>query len=321
MNAVQPIRERLDAAEAQNKKLEGQLASLKAKQQSTREGTPHMYNDTETLVQRYFPINTYTPEMDWFIQQKPVRTFLYYETMRVAYRTHPPFKPDAEFVMGKFMDALMSKRLQTHFSKATGTKKKNQDYGRVPLPAVVVDIANVELLNLGKQRIPGSKETAEFLKDRCNSARRIHVINSSTVLESKCIEEMAHKLFTERIDFVNKHEVTVSCIIHSTMNMSCFSFQWLFASNTKTWSFEKELKKTKALSIANKVPSDRTYDHKTKPLIDNIEELMFPTMDHSDVLNDMDTAIGLVRDLEQGISKPVFPIHVWDVSCSIYLIL
>ena len=206
INAVQPIRERLDAAESDNKRLHEELAAIKSKQRATREDTPQMYNDTETMLQRFFPINTYTPAMDWLIQQKPVRTFLYYETMRVAYRTHPPFKPDTEYVLGKFMDYLMTKRLQSHFSKATGTKKK-QDYARVPLPQIVVDMANNEFLNLGKRKIPGSKDNAEFFKDRCNSARRIHVLNAANVLESSCVEEMAHKLFTERVDFVSKHEV------------------------------------------------------------------------------------------------------------------
>ncbi len=93
------------------------------------------------------------------------------------------------------------------------------------------------------------------------------------------------------------------------------SFQWLFASVKKTWSFEQELKKTKTLSISNKVPSNKNYDHTTKPFIEDIELLMFPTMDLADVLHDMDTAVSIVNDLEQGISKPIFPVHVWDVSC------
>ncbi len=187
--------------------LKAQLEEAKAKQKvRTREDTPDMYNDYETQLYYYFPINVYTKAMNWLLKQPIVRKFLEYETIRVVYRNHPPFKPDAEFVFGKFLDYLMTRRQQSHWCKSTG-RGRSQDYGRAPMPDIVVDIAEKELVDVGKRRVPGSKNVAEFVKDKCNSARRHQVLGSQYVKDSKSVQEMAYRILGERVDFMKKHEV------------------------------------------------------------------------------------------------------------------
>ncbi len=203
------------------KKREAQAAKqglrLRSSRSTTRDrdGTPDMYTDEETRTKKLFPINTYTREMDWFLRQRAVHTFIYYEVMRVAYRTYPVFKPDAEFVIAKYMDYLLSTRLQSHLAKATGKRgKAKMDYGRAPMPSIVVQIAEQELTDLGKRRVPGYREVPEVMKDRCGAARRNKVIESDHVSSATSVEVMAHRLYNERMDFADANEVknTLTCI-------------------------------------------------------------------------------------------------------------
>ncbi len=168
--------------------------------------TPPYHNDTECKIVPYFPVNIYTEPMEWFLQQPIVQEFLYYETLRKVYQTHPVFKPESDTALGKFMDTVISVRLQTHFGKAT-LRVSKMDYSRFPMPMVLLQICKDWMMNLGKQRLPGSKDIAEFFKDRCNGQRRNKLLASDFLAGSESVEELAHRILAEREDFISKHEV------------------------------------------------------------------------------------------------------------------
>ncbi len=181
---------------------------------SSRAQTPPYYNDVEDDLAKYFPINEYTMPMNWLLKKPIVQRFIYYEVIRRAYRTHPVFKPDAEFIIGIYMDFLMSPRLQTHFGKSTGTGG-TMDFARCPMPQVVVEIADTVLLDLGKRRVPGTRTNADAIKDRCNNVRRFQVLGSDYIKDATSRQEMAHRLLGERQDFYERHMVSYSSCTNS----------------------------------------------------------------------------------------------------------
>ncbi len=171
-----------------------------------RESTPEYVKDTETRVLNLFPINRYTEAIDWMLQQRIVQRLIYFDTIRTVYRQLPVFKPESNFVIESFMDNTFSVRLQTHCGKAT-TRVSKRDYGKFPLPMVMLKIAQEDLSNLGKLRVPGGKSVADFIKDRCANLRRTYLIGSDFIEGSDSVQEMAHRMLAERVDFVQKHKV------------------------------------------------------------------------------------------------------------------
>ncbi len=190
--------------ELMSQSLEAQKKSLAV---AARDSTPPMYNDAETQIMALFPINIYNEPMNWLLSQSIVQRFIYFDVMRLIYRSHPVFKPEADWVTARYMDYIMSQRLQTHFAKATKVRRR-MDYSRVPMPMVLHDIAETHLKDLGKRRTPGAKTMANFMKDRCNSNRRVHLLNSAHVQAAKSKQEMAWLIMAERVDFVEKHDVS-----------------------------------------------------------------------------------------------------------------
>ncbi len=160
----------------------------------------------EEQVLKHFPINKYTKPMHWLLKQKPIRQLIYIKVLKEVYEDNTQFKPDSEFVMKRFLKVLLSDRLQGHFGKATGGGR-NLDFSRCPLPMPILAIANEKLGPLHKLKIPGSKDNAEILKERCNDARRVKVLKSDYILGSTSQEEMAIRIFLERIDFYDNHQV------------------------------------------------------------------------------------------------------------------
>ncbi len=187
---------------------------------ASRDSTPPMYNSAETDIMELFPINIYNEPMDWLLKQRIVQRFIYFDVMRLVYRSHPVFKPECDWVTARYMDYLLSQRLQTHFTKATDIKRKT-DYSRVPMPKVVLEIAEVHMKDLGKRRAPGVKGLADFMKDRCNSNRRVHLLNSAHVQAAKSIQEFAWLIMAERVDFVEKHDVSLPNDHHISVFSKC----------------------------------------------------------------------------------------------------
>ena len=225
-DGVKSLAEQVEILQQFNK---GPLAEILSRQQAGQEGpapvqrplgqtasrgnTPPYHNDTESEIASYFPINQYTQAMNWFLKRPIVQTFLYYEVIRIAYRTHPLFKPDADFVLGVYMDYLCSTRLQTHFGKSTGSGS-TLDFARFPMPQVIVDIANTKLVDIGKRRVPGGKDNAELIKVRGNNMRRNHLLGSDYIRGSASVEQMAHRILTERHDFYEMHVVSSTTYVN-----------------------------------------------------------------------------------------------------------
>ncbi len=283
----------------------------------SRDTTPAYYNPAEDDLVPYFPINKYTKAMDWVMQQPVVHKFLQYETMREVYKTHPVFKPESDIVLGAYMDYVASVRLQTHFGKAT-TRVSKADYGRFPMPMAFLKVAQDELKTLGKQRTPYAKSVADFIKDRCNNLRRTHVIGSEFIKGTETLQEMAHRMMAERLDFVQEHAVScVTVIVHQEdLPTNLIIFQWIFDKMPKVnWSYDIELKKTRKLVAGQRKKDDPSFDGNAEPFPEDIELLIFPDMDKGRVLESMDEAKRIVAALEEsGVSKPMFPRPVWDVS-------
>ncbi len=190
-----------------NAEKEIEVAKLRKKAAvADRDSTPPMYNEAEADVIALFPINIYTEAIDWLLKQRVVQNLIYFDVMRVVYRNHPVFKPEAEIVTSHYMDYIMSTRLMTHLAKST-TKNRKLDFSRVPCPAVFVDIVDNNMVDLGKRRVPGAKDNSAFMQHRCNSVRRTHLLNSDYVKSSPSMQQMAHSILAERVDFVAKNEV------------------------------------------------------------------------------------------------------------------
>ncbi len=67
--------------------------------------------------------------------------------------------------------------------------------------------------------------------------------------------------------------------------------------------------------MGERMKSDPSFDGNTEPFPDDIELLIFDNMDKGQPLTDMDEARALVEELkESGVTKPMFPKTVWDVS-------
>ncbi len=99
-----------------------------------------------------------------------------------------------------------------------------------------------------------------------------------------------------------------------------FLFQWLFPSRSAKdlkWDYKKELAKSKKLSLGKSLPTDANYDPATAPMDNDIEHMIFPTMDKGTPMTTMDEAQRLEQELvASNVTKPVFPTTVWDVSSS-----
>ncbi len=172
---------------------------------------PHV-SHLEEQVFSYFPINKYTKPMHWLLKQETIREVIYIQVLKKVYKDPTLFKPDAEFVMKKYLTFLLSDRIQGHFGKATGGGR-NLDFSRCPLPMPILNLANDMLGRLHKNRPPGAKDNAEILKVKCNETRRAKLIHSDKILGCSSQEEMALLIFLERIDFYENHQVIGHCTI------------------------------------------------------------------------------------------------------------
>ncbi len=170
------------------------------------EQTPPEKSEAEFNLASVFPINTLTEPVLWLLKRRVVRKFLTYEVMRKVYKATTLFKPDLEHVAATFMDYVMSTRLQTHMGKAG--HGKNLDFSRVALPAIFVEIIREDLAYMAKLQAPGNKSMEDFLKDRCNSTRRIHLLGSDYVSGATSVQEMAFRILHERLDFFHRHIVS-----------------------------------------------------------------------------------------------------------------
>ncbi len=175
----------------------------------TRDDTPEYHNEAESRILALFPINYYSEAMDWIVKQPIVHDLLYYEVIRDTYRLLPVFKPESNVILESFMDIALSTRLQSHMGKPT-PRSTVHDYGRFTMPMVFLHIAQDKLAGLGKLRAPGTKDVADFMKDRCAGFRRTKVICGPFMAGSTSVQQLAHRIMNERVDFAKKHKVSVA---------------------------------------------------------------------------------------------------------------
>ncbi len=161
----------------------------------------------EERVISFLPINKYTQAMNWMLKQQPIRDIIYIQVLKKAYEDYTQFKPDNEYIVKKYLNILLSDRLMGHFGKATGGGR-NLDFSRCPMPMPILTIADEKLARLHKVRPPGAKDNAELMKQRCNDVRTARLLRSDYISGASCQEEMAIRIFLERIDFYENHQVT-----------------------------------------------------------------------------------------------------------------
>ncbi len=177
---------------------------------STSSEEPPNVHESESLLITLFPINEYTPAMDWLLRQDPVQKYLFYEMMRRLYNGNPTSKPFFKTVVADFFDYVISDRLACHLGKSTGTVQGLQ-FGRFPMPRTLVNIVERNLVSLHRQPIPGEKDCSALFVNKCNGAKRQHLMNSVYLQSATSQQEMAQRLLWERKDFYNHHRVSMTC--------------------------------------------------------------------------------------------------------------
>ncbi len=72
------------------------------------------------------------------------------------------------------------------------------------------------------------------------------------------------------------------------------------------------------MSLGKTLPRDANYDASTAPMDDDIEHMIFPSLDKGQPMYDMAVAERLEKELiDSKVTKPVLPKAVWDVSCAL----
>ncbi len=175
---------------------------------------PPDYSPVESQMLTLFPINIYTPAIDWLLKREAVKKFLFFQVVR---RVYPDVtsKPDWETVMQSFIDFVCSTRLQIHMgkAKAAGRSSSKLHFGRFPMPQTFIRIADENMVTLHKVRVDGEKDNATYFRDKCGTLRKTHLLAAKYIVESESIQEMAQKLMWERIDFYLEHRVRTLCCL------------------------------------------------------------------------------------------------------------
>ncbi len=177
---------------------------------STSSDEPPFVHEAESKLLGLFPINVYTPAMDWLLQQTIVKKFLYFEVLKKVYSDLPSTKPDIKIVISEFYDYTISPRLGAHLGKSTG-KAAGLQFGRFPFPATLVNIAERNLASLHRERLPTTDDVSGLLRNRTNAAKRNYLTTSKYLNDSESMQVMAQRLYWERMDFYNHHRVS-SCV-------------------------------------------------------------------------------------------------------------
>ncbi len=175
---------------------------------TSSEEPPEVY-EAETRLMSLFPVNVYTPAMDWLLRQDIVHKYLFYVVMKRCYNGLPTSKPDFKTVIGSFFDYAISTRLACHLGKSTG-RASGLQFGRFPMPQPFVDIAERNLASLHRLRVPGESDVSGLYVHRCNALKRNALMSAAYLTNSNTIQEMAQRLYWERRDFYNHHRVTHS---------------------------------------------------------------------------------------------------------------
>ncbi len=186
--------------------------STRVSQASVSSDEPHQpVKACEAELMSLFPINVYTKAMHWLLSRRVVRRFLYYETLKQVYTGFTTTKPDMENCVGAYLEYTLSTRLQAHLGKALtkgATSSSLFHFGRFPLPEPILSIATEEIMKMAKKRAEGSKDEADFMKERCTTIKRTFINNGEWPTKAPSQEVMALRLFWERMSFFQKHKVT-----------------------------------------------------------------------------------------------------------------
>ncbi len=177
-------------------------------------------NAAELKLGAYFPINSYTKDVKWLLEQPIVQEYLEHKVMAELYKGYPKVKASPEDTVYAFMDEVFTERFQCHCGMPN-SNVSNYQFGRFPFPSLVFDIFQRRIMKLGRPTAEGARSHADIIKDKCYTDHRMKITTGSYVKSAESLEEMAFRLYWERIQFYeNGHQVIdANSSVSSTCSM------------------------------------------------------------------------------------------------------
>ncbi len=166
-------------------------------------------NSVENELATYFPINVFTKDLLWLLEQSIVQEFLRLQVMRDLYGgTNPPRSkaPPTEAIY-VFLDYVFSARFQSHIGNPMSRRAK-YDFGRMACPKIVYRILIDKVMSLAAPIAEGLRNPGEIIKDKCSGIHTKQVIGGKHIQSCESVEEVAYNLYWERYDFFCLHQVT-----------------------------------------------------------------------------------------------------------------
>ncbi len=164
-------------------------------------------NSVEYKLDAYLPINSYTPDVKWLLEQAIVQDHIKNKVMKELYSGFPKAKASPEDVVYAFVDAVFSERFQSHCG-LPGSAKSNYQFGRMPFPDTVYDLFERKIMTLGRPQASGLRSHKDIFKDKFYTEHTQKVLTGKWVMAAQSVEETAIRLYWERLTFYeNGHQV------------------------------------------------------------------------------------------------------------------
>ncbi len=282
-----------------------------------------VYNSVENELMAYFPINVFTEDMMWLLEQPIVQDFLRKQVMVDLYDGNPKGKAPPQDAIYGFIDNLFSQRFQSHIGNPVA-RRARYDFGRMPCPKIAYKILHDKIMPLARPIADGLRQPGQVIKDKCCTLHTKQVLGSSTILGCESVEEVAYYLYWERYDFYCQHQVCISfkCGETSMCVMNCCNIlQWLFPKvdpDNPPWTYETEISKVMKLKAYKngKLDHDDKFSFKDRGHPEDIEAAFWPMLVKGRIPQSRKELEDLVKRLnETGLSNPQFSRSVWKVNC------
>lgn len=176
--------------------------------------------EAEANLAACFPINEYTPAVQYLLGREIVKDYVRNEMMKRLYGDSPTHRPDAEGVAYNFLDFMFTLRLQSHICQGTA-HPKSVDFGRFPMPKVVMNMYDSHIANLGQPPLPGMRQPNVIMKDRTATVRRSCILGSTYIDSADTVQVITIRLYWERMSFFKRHSVRCPPDVMSLSLLQC----------------------------------------------------------------------------------------------------
>ena len=99
-------------------------------------------------------------------------------------------------------------KLQAHCCKPSPTIVKKLEYGKITFPKEIWNIYRNFIADLGNDFLAEDLGPRERTKTRCDNYRKTVITRAAFVTQYDTVEERAHVMMQERLDFVETHRVS-----------------------------------------------------------------------------------------------------------------